>query len=444
MARKVPMPESIGGRPTLPHNRYSLGSQPLTIDGVDVKFGTNTKNHVINAPTGEGHTSRTLRRFGMILSRYKLPDIKKRAKQWKVSEGAVESTGKVFSHKVFRDAFGYDATVGTVSTELIVNLLNEPNPSKETFVTAFSLTGTGAMREILDKVVDPELKDFLEMRFSAIDSRLRWAGGIKYLNSKDSYYRRYAMRDYRDLAKDIDLISEHAQSKFGAKPKPKEGSVRREGERGNPHRNLRDIESDDGGGGWFPLFVCKPELPLNHVGMLGRRNTFTDSGAVIRDVNRWYTDPSRRIFRHRSRSLGAVIVADCSGSMGLDENDLSRLMSMSAGATVLCYSSGMVADLDHPNAWVVARNGRQVRSLPEFPGGNGCDGPALRYAVRKLRHSALQPVIWISDQRVTGNGDRHDRELLRECQSLVKTYGIRVVENLDEAQQLLRTLQGKA
>lgn len=444
MARKVPMPEGIGARPVLPHNRYSLGSQPLTIDGVDVKFGTNTKNHVINAPTGEGHTSRTLRRFGMTLSRYKLPDAKKRAKQWKVSESSVESAGKVFSHKVFIDAFGYDATVGTVSTELIVNLLNEPNPSKETFITLFSLTGTEAMNQILSQVKDPELKDFIEQRVDAIGSRLRWAGGIKYLNSKDSYYRRYAMRNYRELAKDIDIISEHAERKYGARPNPKEGSVRRESEHGSPYRNRRGIESDDGGGGWYPLFVCKPELPLNHVGMLGRRNTFTDSGAVIRDVNRWYTDPSRRIFRHRSRSLGAVIVADCSGSMGLTEDDLSRLMSMSAGATVLCYSSGSIVDLDNPNAWVVARNGRQVRSLPEFPGGNGCDAPALRYAVRKLRHSALQPVIWISDQRVTGTGDRHDRELLRECESLVKTYGIRVVEDLDEAHKLLRTLQGKA
>lgn len=442
--KNVVLPEAVGSRPSLPHNRYALGTQPITIDGVDVKFGTPSKQHIINAPTGEGHTSRTLRRFGMLLSRFKLPDIKKRAKQWKVSESSIEATGKVISHKAFMESFSYDATIGTISTELVTNLLNEPNPTKETFVSVASLIGTEAYKSVLDGVTDLGVKLTLSNLEAAVAGMLNhpyhW-GYIKRLNSKDSYHRRYAIRSYKYIAEAIDQQSERAESKHRGRDvadKRDDGKVREY--RGAAAGGSPDVGS---GEGWYPLFVSKPDLPINHTGLLGRRNSFGDTGTYVRDASRWYTDPSRRIFGRKTRSLGAVVVADCSGSMRLTERDLKDLMEMSSGATVLCYSTGSYPDLDNPNAWVVARNGRQVRHMPEFPGGNGCDAPALLYGVRTLRNSSKQPVIWISDQQVTGIGDISTRELSRQCDRIVSRYGIQVVPNIRQAKKLLNQLQGR-
>lgn len=439
--KHVVLPEAVGSRPSLPHNRYALGTQPMTIDGVDVKFGTPSKQHIINAPTGEGHTSRTLRRFGLLLSRYKLPDIKKRSRQWDISESAIEATGKVVSHHAFRESFGYDSTVGTVSTELVTHLLNEPNPTKETFVSVAGIAGTEAYKSMLDGITDLGVKMTLASLENDIVGHLSsypWSY-IKKLNSDDSYYRRRAMRHYSELARIIDFYSERAQNKHRGPDTPSttDGKVREGTEYG------RYAPSDGDNNGWYPLFVSRPDLPLNHTGLLGRRNSFGDTGTYIRDASRWYTDPSRRIFGRKTRSLGAVVVADCSGSMSLSDKDLEELMAMSSGATVLCYSTGNYADADNPNAWVVARKGRQVRHMPCFPGGNGCDGPALRYAVRNLRDSSKQPVIWISDQQVTGYGDVSNQELYDECRRIVSRYGIQVVPTVRQAKKLLHQLQGK-
>jgi hypothetical protein len=156
------------------------------------------------------------------------------------------------------------------------------------------------------------------------------------------------------------------------------------------------------------------------------------------------TDPERRIFTRKTRALGAVIVVDCSGSMAWNDADLAEVIDLTAGATVLCYSTGYTADHDNPNAWIVAKNNARVRHLPEFPGGNGCDGPALAYAVRVLRQGSAHPVVWVSDQRVTGKGDTYSPTLRRETDALVRRYGIHVVENTRQAKRLLAQLQGKA
>jgi hypothetical protein len=153
------------------------------------------------------------------------------------------------------------------------------------------------------------------------------------------------------------------------------------------------------------------------------------------------TDPERRIFTRKTRSLGAVVVIDCSGSMSLSDRDLAEMMKASAGATVLCYSTGNEATAEQPNAWVVARKGRQVRRLPDFPGGNGCDAPALAYGVH-LRSSSSQPVIWISDGKVTGLGDVSTPELRKQCNRLIQRHGIIHVRNVRQAINKMKQLQG--
>jgi hypothetical protein len=128
--------------------------------------------------------------------------------------------------------------------------------------------------------------------------------------------------------------------------------------------------------------------------------------------------------------------------MSLDQDDFNNLMKASAGATVLCYSTGNNASEDEPNAWIVARKGRQVRQLPPFPGGNGCDGPALMLGL-DLRAHSRQPVIWVSDGGVTGIYSSRDHGLDEQCQEIVRKNNIHWVKNVNEAVKLMSKLQGR-
>ena len=170
---------------------------------------------------------------------------------------------------------------------------------------------------------------------------------------------------------------------------------------------------------------------------------YTDTGRTIKNISRIYSDPEQRIFTRKTRAIGAVVVIDCSGSMNLDEREIDEMIEASAGATILCYSTGSSVSQENPNAWVVARKGRRVRQLPCFPGGNGCDAPALMYGLKELRENSRQPVIWISDQRVTGMRDQENVDLRGECDRIVKRFGVTVCRTNHQAIAKLKQLQGK-
>lgn len=61
-----------------------------------------------------------------------------------------------------------------------------------------------------------------------------------------------------------------------------------------------------------------PSIRLSYrTGKLGRREIATNEGKYPKAFYRLVTDPYRRIFKRKTRSLGGVVVFDCSGSMGL-------------------------------------------------------------------------------------------------------------------------------
>ena len=432
-------PEALGKRPDLPHNMYRMGSQPLGLEGVSVEFGSKTKPHVYNAPVGEGDVSRRLRRFALTLSRYKVTNPKKYIKSWGVSQPAFEAAEMAICHAAYKKAFGDDPTIGTMSVSTLVKLLQEPNPSKELFAKALSYAGTMAGLAIEQALgatpIGDEYKDDCARitRHYLNDTCLN---RVTDLNHKSSGYRTYARRRYKELAGYIDHISRQNETKFSTQAEKHKKAQDRAQEYGKGKATI--AESD----GWEALYVCKPDLVRNHTGKLGRRNVYTGTGRSVKNVSRLYSDPEQRIFTRKTRALGAVVVFDCSGSMSLDDDDLQSMMDASAGATVLCYSTGQGPDEDHPNAWIVARKGRQVRTLPRMSQGNGCDGPALRYGLQ-LRNSSKQPVIWVSDEGVTGKGDSNDEDLLAECRGLVRKYGIKQARNVSQAIKIMKQLQGR-
>ena len=433
-------PEALGKRPELDHNRYESGGTPLDFDGVNVSFGTPTKPHSYQAPTGDGETSRRLRRFALTLSRFQLPNSKQLAKRWKVRPSSVKYAEQIFAITAYKQAFDDDPTIGTMSTEVLAQMLNEPSPNSELFSKALSYTNTEAFDNLLLEIENSEVRDLLvnfsaHIRSSYGMNSWRWKQTTE-INSSDSLRRRRARANYKDLAKEIDRLSLMGEKHIKAQEKAEQ-------EVGESYEYGNGKEYTDGSDRWYPLYVSKPELPLAHTGKLGRRVMYTDTGRAIKNIGRLFSDPEERIFTRKTRALGAVVVIDCSGSMSLSESDIDEMISVSAGATVLCYSSDSRPSHDNPNAYIVARKGRRVRKLPYFHGGNGVDAPALMYGIKVLRESSRQPVIWISDERVTGLRDSGGTTLKQECDRIKQRYGVIVCPNAYTAIRKLKQLQGK-
>lgn len=433
-------PEALGKRPELDHNRYESGGTPLDFDGVSVSFGTPTKPHSYQAPTGDGLTSRRLRRFALTLSRFQLPNSKQLAKRWKVRPSSVKYAEQIFAITAYKQAFDDDPTIGTMSVDVLATMLNEPSPNSELFSKALSYVDTEAFAILLQDLQNPEVADLLINYGAHIRScyginSWRWKQTTE-INSSDALRRRRARANYKDLAKEIDRLSLQGERHIKAQEKAEQ-------EVGESYEYGNGKEYTDGSNRWYPLYVSKPELPLAHTGKLGRRVMYTDTGRAIKNIGRLFSDPEERIFTRKTRALGAVVVIDCSGSMSLSEKDIDDMISVSAGATVLCYSSDSRPSHDNPNAYIVARKGRRVRKLPYFHGGNGVDAPALMYGIKVLRESSRQPVIWISDEMVTGIGDGGSISLREETNKIKQRYGVIVCSNADIAIRKLKQLQGK-
>jgi hypothetical protein len=334
-----------------------------------------------------------------------------------------------------------DPTIGTVQLDVLTQLLKEPEPTPALLLEAAKYANTQAMATLIANTDDMYRQVALGQIQNAVQRLTDQYGFISCilrLNSDDKWYRNRAMYMYRRLARLLDRVSKtesqrvcEADQAQGRKP---QGNTQEFGN-GMP---TKGFESNH----WYPLFVQKPDLEITHSGLMGRKLGYSDSGKVVRNISRFYTDEHRRCFAKKSPALGAVVVFDCSGSMSLTEQEMEQVMAAAAGSTVLCYSTGAYASDNYPNAWVVARRGRRVRRLPEFPGGNGCDAPALKYGLG-LRQSSKNPVIWVSDQNVTGQGDYHSEALLDECLHLVRRYNIHEAKDVPEAVKILKSLQGR-
>jgi hypothetical protein len=174
---------------------------------------------------------------------------------------------------------------------------------------------------------------------------------------------------------------------------------------------------------------------------IGRRKRPAMTGKYPSRPDRLLTDPERRIFREVTKGGNAVIVFDCSGSMGVSHSTVRNAVEKFAGATIAVYSN---SSSSMANAWVVARNGRMIseadfRELP-LNSGNGVDAPILRWAL-KQRRTPKDFVLWVSDGYATGEDDYGDEALIRECAVLSQRNNIVGVDTCEEALDLLADMK---
>jgi hypothetical protein len=193
--------------------------------------------------------------------------------------------------------------------------------------------------------------------------------------------------------------------------------------------NLED-SSPVGDARWGRLI----ELPVARTrrvdGRIGRRKRASVIGRNPRHIERLLTDPERRIFERRDRGNGGVVLIDQSGSMRLTDDDLWNIIEAAPGCVVIGYSHMPGSD-DQPNIWVMAERGQVAEKVPSGNLGNGIDGPALRFALRKRRSG--EPLIWVCDGCVTDEFDQFRVQLTDECATLVATAGIHQVPDVAHA-----------
>lgn len=192
-----------------------------------------------------------------------------------------------------------------------------------------------------------------------------------------------------------------------------------------------------GGNGQFAKLIEDVLPKPNKVdGRLGRKRMATNIGKNPRRIHRMLVDPEARVFDKRARGRGGVVLIDQSGSMHLDTDDIWRIIESAPGCVIIGYSHSPGSKTT-PNAWVLADRGQVVESVRKGNGGNGVDGPALRFALTKRRNN--EPFVWVCDGAVTdGARDDYYDNLNNECARIVKANGIHMVEDVDGAVDALK------
>lgn len=174
-----------------------------------------------------------------------------------------------------------------------------------------------------------------------------------------------------------------------------------------PKSMTRTVRSS-GAPSWLPVIVRStgPFMPRANMAR-GKtiRNRAAEEGAIIRNPHRYLVDGyilSKRAKADRT-PVGALVV-DCSGSMEWSHNRLAELILKAPHAIVICYGSDKVRNgsgillAAHPARGIVTKEAWRDWSGTYANNFNGCDGPALEYAVSFRR----APVWWLSDGCVNG------------------------------------------
>ena len=208
----------------------------------------------------------------------------------------------------------------------------------------------------------------------------------------------------------------------------------------DPHADteIPDVENivKNGAGRFAQLMELHVPKPKHVDGRLGRRRMASQVGKNPRRIERLLMDPDKRVFDRRARGRGGVVLIDQSGSMHLDESDIWSIIEHAPGCVIIGYSHA-TGRHSIPNVWVIADRGNVADKVPDGNGGNGVDGPAIRFATAKRR--AGEPFIWVCDGHVTdGQSDESWQNLSEECASLVVKNGIHMAEDVAGAVEALK------
>lgn len=232
------------------------------------------------------------------------------------------------------------------------------------------------------------------------------------------------------LARMLDSMFIHPEGETGADP-----------EDAPSPEEIKDSLKADNSGRWAPMILDRDVVLGRRIsGRLGRKRVAAVTGKNPRRVDRMLVDPERRIFDRKVKGTGGIVVIDQSGSMHLSESDLWKIIEAAPGCTIIGYSH-LPGSVSVPNVWVLAERGKVCDKVREGNGGNGVDGPAIKFAATKRRTG--EAFIWVCDGMVTTDTDGHSEGLNNKAAALVIKHGIHMVYNVEQAIKALETAQTK-
>lgn len=230
---------------------------------------------------------------------------------------------------------------------------------------------------------------------------------------------------------------------------PNDGGAKQKGANGKPSpvskedvKKARPAQNSMGRQGvapqWAQLRVHKLPLTRHAHGGMGRKRRATNIGRNPRRIGRMLVDPERRIFDATKKGNGGVVLIDGSGSMALTTNDIVKIVESAPGATVAVYSTDSANVKD--NLLILAEKGRMVDTLPQRHGGNGVDGPALKWAIEQRQHSNA-PVVFITDGQVHGISQGYNDLLAMDCINMVLKHKVIVRKNVEQGVKALNEIK---
>ena len=389
----------------------------------NTKFVHNTNGiDELHATQLNGAYPRALRQLNLIQTRHSIAHLMNSDEQ---PQKIINVADAIRLNVIFRETFDDSDPFENYNAKEIMSLVGSAEQLKiniQPLVLEFAQTiGTSANAKLLRAIKDVNLKTHLKTMKREINRALKILHSSLLTVNED----RHVFELHEEVVKNIgDIIlafGTNKAQKMQLKPK---------------NRMIEEGLIDQH---WCKLMPAYPKLELTHNGRMNRKRRANDIGKSPKYLQRLLTDPSRRIFTKKSKSLGGIVVIDCSGSMSLSNAEIESLVCSASGSTVWAYSSGC-RGYESENTWLLAHNGKRVRVLPEFHGGNGVDLPALAFA-KRYRRNKTDMMIWISDGMVTGNGNCSDRKLARATAHFIRKNNIHHVAEINEAMALMSEAQ---
>ena len=149
-------------------------------------------------------------------------------------------------------------------------------------------------------------------------------------------------------------------------------------------------------------------------------------GVIISNIERFASD--QRVFgrKRRKQAHGGSVLIDVSGSMGIDQNDVQKIIRSAPSATLVAIYAG------HSNCGylrIVVKDGMMCdpNDLEFSCGANVVDVPSLDWLARQT-----PPRVWLSDGSVTGTNDQRSPEINAACEAIVQRHNIHHAASTEE------------
>lgn len=368
-----------------------------------------------------GDYPRSLRKLSLIQTRHQISHLIERPD---LDQKYVDVADQIRLNAIYRKTF-QDDHYANYNARQIVELMGTPEQLKfnaEPFVFEYARTINTTANKKLNRIIDePRVKMVLKEMKTQIKNALKTLKPDLTIVNFDRHTFENAERTVMTIAHILKYYSDMANNKTN---------------NAHPRSTLIEHNISDK---WCELRPTYPTLERSHNGRMNRKRRPFECGKTPKYLSRLLTDESKRIFAKKSKSLGGTVVIDISGSMSLSEYEIEKMVMSASGSTVWCYSA-TCNGLESENMWLVAHNGKRVRTMPAGNGGNGVDLPALAFAYsRKRRRKDL--MIWVSDGQVTGRSGEYTRNLRRATAKFVRQKEIHHVYHVEQAIELLAKAQ---